>query len=80
MTGAKTAGPDERYAAITGAFPRGSRFTYRLDVAVPVRGARGFEIRTGFGQQFGVQRGEPEDVVRSREQVSSVTVFNFPRF
>jgi len=62
------------------AFPSGSRATYRLDIALPVRGGRGFEIRTGFRQQFGVQRAEPDDVVRSREQVSSVTVFNFPRF
>lgn len=62
------------------AFPSGSRLTYRLDLAMPLRDGRGLELRTGFRQQFGVLRGEPEDVVRSREQVSSVTVFNFPRF
>jgi hypothetical protein len=65
---------------LRGAFPSGSRLTYRLDLAMPVSGGRGLELRTGFRQQFGIQRGEAEDVVRSREQISSVTVFNFPRF
>lgn len=62
------------------AFPSGSRLTYRLDVAVPVGRGRGLEIRTGFRQQFGALLGEADDLARSREQVSSTTVFNFPRF
>lgn len=61
------------------AFPSGSRLTYRLDLAMPLRGG-GLELRTGFRQQFGILKGEADDVVRSREQVSSTTVFNFPRF
>ncbi|OGU02100.1 MAG: hypothetical protein A2085_03795 [Gemmatimonadetes bacterium GWC2_71_10] len=67
-------------AGLRAAFPSGSRLTYRLDIAVPLRGGHGLELRTGFRQQFGILRGESEDVIRSREQVSSVTVFNFPRF
>jgi hypothetical protein len=67
-------------AGLRVAFPSGSRLTYRLDLAMPLTGGRGLELRTGFRQHFGILRGEPEDVVRSREQVSSVTVFNFPRF
>lgn len=62
------------------AIPSGSRVAYRLDVAVPLSGGSGVELRLGLRQAFGFQRGEPEDVTRSREQVSSVTVFNFPRF
>ena len=62
------------------AFPSGSRVTYRLDLAVPLTGRGGFEVRLGLRQQFGILRGEAEDVARSREQVSSVTVFNFPRY
>jgi hypothetical protein len=67
-------------AGLRVAFPSGSRLTYRLDLAMPLSGGGGLELRTGFRQHFGIQRGEAEDVVRSREQVSSVTVFNFPRF
>lgn len=67
-------------AGLRVAFPTGSRLTYRLDLAVPLREGRGLELRTGFRQSFGILRGEPEDVARSREQVSSVTLFNFPRF
>jgi hypothetical protein len=64
------------------AFPSGSRLTYRLDVAAPLGGGggRGLEFRIGLRQQFGLTRGDPDDVSRSREQVSSVTLFNFPRF
>lgn len=62
------------------AYPSGSRVTYRIDVAVPLGSGRGFEVRVGFLQQFGVLRGEADDVTRSREQISSATVFNFPRF
>jgi hypothetical protein len=62
------------------AVPRGSRRTYRLDIAFPLRGGRGLELRLGVRQQFGVFSGEPDDVARSRERISSVTVFDFPRF
>lgn len=62
------------------AFPSGSRLTYRLDFAIPLTRGGGPELRFGLRQQFGILRGEPDDVTRSREQVSSVTVFNFPRF
>jgi hypothetical protein len=68
-------------AGLRVAFPSGSRLTYRLDVAAPLGGrGRGLELRIGLRQQFGLVRGEPDDVSRSREQVSSVTLFNFPRF
>jgi hypothetical protein len=62
------------------AFPSGSRLTYRLDLAIPLSRGLGPEFRFGLHQQFGVLRGEPDDVARSRELISSVTVFNFPRF
>lgn len=62
------------------AFPSGSRLTYRLDLAIPLSRGLGPELRFGLRQQFGILRGEPDDVTRSREQVSSVTVFNFPRY
>lgn len=62
------------------AVPRGSRRTYRLDLAVPLARGLGPELRLAVGQQFGIFRGEPEDVVRSRERISSVTVFDYPRF
>lgn len=58
----------------------GSRRTYRFDLAVPLSRGLGPELRIAVGQQFGVFHGEPEDVVRSRERISSVTVFDFPRF
>jgi hypothetical protein len=62
------------------ATPRGSRRTYRLDLAVPLSRGLGPELRLAMGQQFGIFHGEPQDVVRSRERISSVTVFDFPRF
>ena len=62
------------------AAPRGSRRTYRLDLAVPLSRGLGPELRLAIGQQFGIFHGEPRDVVRSRERISSVTVFDFPRF
>ena len=62
------------------AAPRGSRRTYRLDLAVPLSRGLGPELRLAIGQQFGIFHGEPQDVVRSRERISSVTVFDFPRF
>jgi len=62
------------------AAPRGSRRTYRLDLAVPLTHGGGLEFQVGVNQQFGVFHGEPADLARSREQVSSSTIFNFPRF
>jgi hypothetical protein len=62
------------------AAPRGSRRTYRIDIAVPLDHGGGLELQVGVNQQFGVFRGEPADLARSREQVSSSTIFNFPRF
>jgi hypothetical protein len=67
-------------AGLRVALPRGSRRTWRLDLAVPLSRGLGPELRLGVGQQFGVFNGEPQDVVRSRERISSVTVFDFPRF
>lgn len=62
------------------AAPHGSRRTYRLDLAVPLSRGLGPELRLAVGQPFGIFHGEPQDVVRSRERISSVTVFDFPRF
>ena len=67
-------------AGLRVALPRGSRRTWRLDLAIPLSRGLGPELRLGVGQQFGVFNGEPQDVVRSRERISSVTVFDFPRF
>ncbi len=67
-------------AGLRVAVPRGSRRTYRLDVTVPLSRGFGPELRLAVGQQFGLFHGEPQDVVRSRERISSVTVFDFPRF
>jgi hypothetical protein len=61
------------------AVPRGSRRTYRLDLAVPLVHGHGIEFEIAVNQQFGVLRGEPADVERSREQLSSTSVFNYPR-
>lgn len=62
------------------AAPQGSRRAYRLDVAFPLNRGLGPELRLGVRQQFGIFNGEPSDVIRSRERISSVTVFDFPRF
>jgi len=62
------------------AAPRGSRRTYRIDLAMPLSRGRGPELQFGARQQLGVIKGEAEDVARSRERVSSTTIFNFPRF
>jgi hypothetical protein len=67
-------------AGLRVALPRGSRRTWRLDLAIPLSRGFGPELRLGVGQQFGIFNGEPQDVVRSRERISSVTVFDFPRF
>jgi hypothetical protein len=62
------------------AVPRGSRRTYRVDLAVPLIRGHGIEFQIAVNQQFGVFRGEPADVARSREPLSSTTIFNYPRF
>lgn len=67
-------------AGLRVAVPRGSRRTYRLDLAVPLARGRGVEVQLALNQQFGVFHGEPADVARSREQVSSTSIFNYPRF
>ena len=67
-------------AGLRVAAPRGSRRTYRLDFAVPLMRGLGPQLQLAVGQQFGITHGEPQDVVRSREAISSVTVFDFPRF
>lgn len=60
--------------------PRGSRRTYRIDLAMPLGRGEGLQLQVALRQQFGIFRGEPDDLARSREQVSSTTIFNFPRF
>jgi hypothetical protein len=62
------------------AVPHGSRRVWRLDLAMPLSRGLGPELQLSIGQQFGIFHGEPQDVVRSRERISSVTVFDFPRF
>jgi len=62
------------------AAPRGSRRTYRLDLAFPLNRGLGPELRLAVRPQFGIFNGERVDVVRSREHISSITVFDFPRF
>jgi hypothetical protein len=62
------------------AAPRGSRRTYRLDLAFPLNRGLGPQLTLAVRQQFGIFDGEPVDVIRSRERISSVTVFDFPRF
>ena len=67
-------------AGLRVALPRGSRRTWRLDLGIPLSRGLSPELRLGVGQHFGIFNGEPQDVVRSRERISSVTVFDFPRF
>ncbi len=61
-------------------FPSGSRYATRLDVAVPVRGGHGAEVRLTLRQQLGITRGESSDVERSRIPVSAIALFNFSRY
>jgi hypothetical protein len=67
-------------AGLRVALPRGSRRTWRLDLGIPLSRGLSPELRLGVGQHFGIFNGEPQDVVRIRERISSVTVFDFPRF
>ncbi|HEY2805399.1 MAG TPA: hypothetical protein VGI92_06020 [Gemmatimonadales bacterium] len=60
--------------------PSGSRFATRLDIAVPVNGGHGAELRLTLRQQFGITRPEPADIERSRLPVSTSALFNFTRY
>ncbi len=60
--------------------PSGSRFSTRLDFAVPVNGGHGAEVRLTLRQQFGITRPEPGDVERSRMPVSTTALFNFTQY
>jgi hypothetical protein len=62
------------------AFPSGSRFTTRLDLAFPVRGGGDPELRVVVGRQFGVTSAEPADVERSRLPISTVNLYTFQRY
>jgi hypothetical protein len=61
-------------------FPSGSRYTTRLDLAWPVSGGHGAELRFTLRQQFGITRGETMDVERSRMPLSTIALFNFSRY
>ena len=61
-------------------FPSGSRFTTRIDVGFPIRGASGYEIRLTVGRQFGVTSPPPLDVERSRLPISTIDLFSFQRY
>ncbi len=60
-------------------FPSGSRFTTRVDLAFPLRGAHGAELRFTLRQQFGITRDESAEVERSRQTISTLGLFNVPR-
>jgi hypothetical protein len=62
------------------AFPSGSRFTTRLDLAFPLRGGHGAELRATIGRQFGITSPEAGDVERSRLPISQINLFNFQRY
>jgi len=61
-------------------FPSGSRFTTRLDIATPLRGGHGVEVRLTLRRQFGITADEPDDVERSRTPVSTTDLFHFTRY
>jgi hypothetical protein len=61
-------------------FPSGSRFTSRIEVAVPLRGGHGAELRLSVGRQFGISSPAPYDVERSRLPISTIDLFNFQRY
>lgn len=63
------------------AFPPGSRRTYRLDVAVPVRGGIGFGdvvVSAGVGQAIGRSVRGDGQIRRSSRRLLSASLFNFP--
>lgn len=60
------------------AFPPGSKYVARMDLAVPLDGGP-VELRFATRQQFSILRPEPGDVRRSRQAVSTQPPFNsFP--
>lgn len=61
-------------------FPSGSRVTTRLDLAFPIRGGSGFELRFTVGRQFGISAPAPDDVERSRLPISTINLFSFQRY
>ena len=61
-------------------FPSGSRLTSRLDVAFPVRGGTGVEVRVTVGRVFGIGVPAPGDVERSRLPISTINLFSFQRY
>lgn len=67
-------------AGVRAGFPSGSRFTTRLDFAVPLQGGRGMEVRLTLRRQYGISSDEPDDVKRSRTPVSTVDLFQFTRY
>ncbi len=58
------------------AFPPGSKYVFRMDVAAPVSGGSGLELRFGTRQQFGILRQETSDLRRSRQPVATQPPFN----
>ncbi len=58
------------------AFPPGSKYVFRVDVAAPISGGGGPELRFGTRQQFGILRQEPGDLRRSRQPVATQPPFN----
>lgn len=60
-------------------FPSGSRFTTRVDFAVPVRGGGGGELRFTIRQQFGVTRDESSELDRSRQPIATIGLLNVTR-
>jgi hypothetical protein len=62
------------------AFPSGSRFTTRFDLAVPLRGGSGVEFRLTVGHPFGVMAPASYDVERSRLPISTIRLFDFQRY
>jgi hypothetical protein len=64
------------------AFPAGSRRTYRLDVAYPVRSGsptRGAYVTLGVGQAVGRgAAGGDRQITRSSRRMLSPSLFTFP--
>jgi hypothetical protein len=67
-------------AGVRAGFPRGSRFTSRFDLAVPLRGGRGVEVRFTLRRLFGISAPESSDLERSRSPISTTDLFHFTRY
>jgi hypothetical protein len=61
-------------------FPSGSRFTTRVDLAFPLHGGSGAELRVTVGRPFGISAPAPSDVERSRLPISTIDLFSFQRY